>query len=122
MSGQPGKNVIVAYKAESGFGVAATGGSGEAFRIQSGAGGLTMGRALIEDPEVRKDGQRSMARLGTKEVTGTYPGTLSVGTFNTLMASLFRRLIALKAVGQRPTAALIGETYRPELLAPAQVA
>jgi glycosyltransferase involved in cell wall biosynthesis len=37
-------------------------------------------------------------------------------------AGLFRRLIALKAVGQRPTAALIGETYRPELLAPAQVA
>lgn len=37
-------------------------------------------------------------------------------------AALFRRLIALKAVGQRPTAALIGETYRPDLLAPAQVA
>jgi hypothetical protein len=68
------------------------------FRIQEGTGGLTMARALIEDPEVRRDGQRSMARLGTKTVTGAYPGTLSVGTFNTLLAALFRNTWASTAV------------------------
>jgi len=37
-------------------------------------------------------------------------------------AALFRRLITLKAAGERPTGALIGETYRPDLFAPAKVA
>lgn len=90
MSGQPGKNVSVRYKVESVFGTPVTGAGSEEFRIQSGTGGLSMGMALIEDPEVRADGQRSMARLGSKSVTGSYPGTLSVGTYNTLLAALFR--------------------------------
>ena len=98
MSGQPGKNVSVRYKVESSFGSGASGGSGEVFRIQSGTGGLTMARALIEDPEVRKDGQRSMARLGSRSVSGSYPGTLSVGTFNTWLAALFRNTWAATAV------------------------
>src|SRR3989304_6161334 len=97
MSGQPGKNVIVAYKVESVFGTAVSGGSAEKFRIQPGAG-LVMTRQLIEDNEVRTDGQRSMARLGSKAVSGSYTGTLSVGTFNTFMAALFRNTFAATAV------------------------
>jgi hypothetical protein len=97
MSGQPGKNIQVIYKVEPVPGTPVTGGGGEMFRIHAGQG-LKMDRALIEDPEVRKDGQRSMARLGTKSVTGTYSGTLSVGTFNTLLAALFRNTFVATAV------------------------
>jgi hypothetical protein len=89
MSGQPGKNVIVAYLVESVFGTQVSGAGAEKFRIQPG-GGLSMTRELIEDPEVRTDGQRSMARLGSKSVSGSYRGTLSVGTFNTFLEALFR--------------------------------
>ncbi|MFY9352021.1 MAG: DUF1972 domain-containing protein [Sphingobium sp.] len=37
-------------------------------------------------------------------------------------AALFRRIVALKAAGQKPSAALIGETYRPALFARRAVA
>jgi hypothetical protein len=89
MPGNVGKNVVVAYKVEGTFGTPVTGAGAEQFRFQPGQG-LNMGRALIEDPEVRSDGQRSMARLGMKSVTGGYAGTLSLGTFNTFIAALFR--------------------------------
>lgn len=88
MSGQPGVNVQVIYKAET-FGTPQTGAGGEMFRIQPGAG-LTLNRTVIRDPEVRKDGMTSMVRLGSKSVSGSYPGTLSVGTFNTFLGALFR--------------------------------
>jgi hypothetical protein len=97
MSGQPGKNVIVAYKVESVFGTPVSGSGAEKFRIQPG-GGLSMTRELIEDPEVRTDGQRSMARLGSKSVSGSYRGTLSVGTFNTFLEALFRSTWVADAV------------------------
>ena len=97
-TGQPGKNVIVSHKVEAAFGTeSATGAGAEAIRIHAG-GGLTVGRGLIEDPEVRRDGQRSMARLGMKEVTGGYAGTLSVGTWNTFLQYLFRRAWAATAL------------------------
>lgn len=89
MTGNPGTNISVRYKVESVFGTPVTGGSGEELRVQPGQG-LAMPRATIEDPTIRSDGQREMARLGSKSVTGTYASTLSVGTFNTLMAALFR--------------------------------
>lgn len=87
--GNPGKEVAVMYKVESAFGTPVTGAGAEQFRIHSGSG-LTMARSLIEDPEVRRDGMESMPRLGPKTVNGTYPGTLSVGTFNTFLGALFR--------------------------------
>lgn len=89
MPGNPGTNVSVRYKVESVYGTPVTGAGSEELRIQPGQG-LKMDRALIEDPTVRSDGQREMARLGYKTVTGTYPSTLSLGTFNTWLGALFR--------------------------------
>lgn len=97
MPGQPGTNVSVRYKVESVYGTPVTGAGSEELRIQPGQG-LKMDRTLIEDPEVRSDGQRSMARLGSKTVTGTYPDTLSVGTFNTWIAALFRNTFVATSV------------------------
>lgn len=89
MAGNPGMDVEVRYKIESTFGTPVTGASGEMFRAHAGSG-LTMARTQIEDPEIRPDGMESMMRLGGKSVTGTLPGTLSVGTFNTFLGALFR--------------------------------
>src|SRR3954464_15312342 len=97
MPGNPGTNVSVRYKVESVYGTPVTGAGSEELRIQPGQG-LKMDRALIEDPEVRSDGQRSMARLGSKSVDGVYPGTLSLQTFNTWMAALFRSTFVATAV------------------------
>lgn len=104
MAGNPLSNVDVRYKVEVTPGTPVTGSSGEMFRIQPGQG-LQMQRGLIEDPESRKDGQRSMARLGAKSVTGSYPGTLSVGTFNTFLAALFRNTFAADAIALTCTGA-----------------
>jgi hypothetical protein len=104
MPGQPSTDIQVMYKLESTPGTPVVGAGGEAFRIQPGQG-LSMQRALIEDPEVRTDGQRSMPRLGMRSVTGTYPGTLSLGTFNTFMAALFRNTFAADAVALTCTGA-----------------
>lgn len=96
MSGNPGKNVSVRYKVESVFGTPVTGGSGEEFPFHPG-GGLTMTRQEITDPTVRGDGQEEMPRLGSKEVTGVYAGSLRLGAFNTLIAALFRNTFAAAA-------------------------
>jgi hypothetical protein len=88
--GNVGKNVSVRYKVQPTAGTPVTGGSGEEFRIHEGAGGLNVERTEIVDPESRDDGMTSMSRQGSERVTGGYPGTLSVGTFNTLIAALFR--------------------------------
>lgn len=97
MPGQPGTNVSVRIKAESVYGTPVTGAGSEELRIQPGQG-LKMDRALIEDPTIRSDGQREMARLGSKNVSGAYQSTLSVGTFNTLLAALFRNTFVATAV------------------------
>lgn len=104
MPGNVGKNVVVAYKAEPVYGIPVIGAGGEQFRIQAGQG-LNMSRALIEDPEVRNDGQVSMARLGMKGVGGNYPGTLSLGTFNTWIAALFRNTFTADTIALTCTGA-----------------
>lgn len=92
MPGNPGRNISVRYKVESTFGTAVSGGSGEELRIHPG-GKLNYTRDLIEDPEVRDDGMTSTPRLGPAKVEGRYPGTLSLGTFNTWIAALFRNAV-----------------------------
>lgn len=89
-TGNVGKNVSVRTKVEVTYGTPVTGGSGEEIRIHEGSPVLTFGRGLIEDPESRDDGQRSMARLGSHEVQGGFKGTLSVGSWNTWLGALFR--------------------------------
>jgi hypothetical protein len=95
--GNVGKNVSIRYKVESTFGTPVTGGSGEEFRFHEGAPGLAFTRGLVEDPESRNDGQRSQMRLGSHKVGGSLPGTLSVGTFNTLLGALFRNTFTAAA-------------------------
>lgn len=107
--GQLGKNIVVAYKAESAFNVPASGGSGKQFRLHAGAG-LKFSQAEIRDPEIRKDGQRSMSRLGHKSVAGELMGTLSIGTFDELLAAAWRNTFDAVLVITEATASLASIT------------
>lgn len=81
---QTGKNILISYKAETTIGVAVTGASGRTFRKNAGSG-LQLTRATINPNEVRSDGKTSMGRLGSKSVTGSEGGDLSLGTFDALL-------------------------------------
>jgi hypothetical protein len=89
MSGQPGKNHVVAFKAESVFNTPVSGAGATQFRFAPSSG-LSLKRAEIVDPEVRKDGMSSPSRLGSKAVAGSYVGTLSQATFEGLFAAVLR--------------------------------
>jgi hypothetical protein len=86
---QTGRNVLVAFKAESTFNTPPSAGS--AFRFRPNAsGGLKLARANIQPNEVRADGQTSMSRLGSKSVSGGYTGDISLGTFDPLLEAVLR--------------------------------
>lgn len=86
---QTGRDVLLAYKAETIFNTAATAGSGYRFRANASSG-LRLSRALIEPGEIRSDGMTSMARLGSKSVAGTLAADASVGTFDPLLEAALR--------------------------------
>lgn len=89
MAGQTGKNLLVAYKAETTLGVAPTASGATRFRPNPGAG-LSLKRATIRSNEIRADLKTSMPRLGSKRVDGSYPADLSVGTFDPLFEAVTR--------------------------------
>lgn len=86
---QTGQNVSVRYKAQSGLGTRATGGSGFELPIVP-TDGLRVTKASIESPEVRSDGMTTLARHGSRAVGGSYGSVLRVGAPNTLLAALLR--------------------------------
>ncbi|HXG70338.1 MAG TPA: phage tail tube protein [Gemmatimonadaceae bacterium] len=86
---QSGKNVTVAYKPETTFGIAAAGGAG-AKRFRLNGGGLALARATIAPNEIRSDLKTSMGRYGSRSVSGSFAGDLSVGTFDDLIEAALR--------------------------------
>jgi len=107
MALQTGKNILVAYKAETTFNTppAVVTGANQ-FRPNAGSG-LKLARATIKPGEIRSDGKTPMGRLGSKSVTGSYPADISVGTFDPLLEAVMRSTwVAATAV----TAATAGLT------------
>lgn len=97
---QTGKNVRVAYKLEGTFNTAPGDTGAEQLRW-SPSPGLAMERAQIQSPEVRSDGLRSMGRLGSRRVPGSFTCPLSVGTFDTLLEAALRSTwVAAVAIDQ----------------------
>jgi hypothetical protein len=86
---QTGRNVLVAYKAETTFNTPPSAGSGFRFR-PNGSGGIGLGRALINPNEIRSDGMTAMPRYGSKSLSGGYSGDASVGTFDPLIEAVVR--------------------------------
>lgn len=89
MAFQTGKNVLIAYKAETTFATPATAAAANRFRPNASAG-LKFSRAMIRANEIRSDGMTSMGRLGSYSVAGSYAADASVGTFDPLFEAVLR--------------------------------
>lgn len=85
---QSAKNVRVAYKAETTFNTLAGAAGATQFRVNRGS--VNLEKAQIVSNEVRPDGLVSRGRHGQRNVTGSYEGDLSLGTFDLLFAAVFR--------------------------------
>ena len=88
MAYQSGRNIRVAYKEESAFGVLPGDTDAAVFRINSG--GLTLAKEPINSNELRADGMTTRGRHGSRSVTGNYVADHSVGTFDDLIEAVFR--------------------------------
>lgn len=87
---QSGSNVIVAYKVQSALGTPSSGGSGLGLRINKGSQGLRLMKAIIENNEVRRDGQTTRGRHGSRSVSGSYIVNAAVGELDTLLQAATR--------------------------------
>lgn len=92
MAYQSGRNIRVAYKLESAFGVLPGDTDAQVFRINSG--GLNLAKEPITSNELRSDGMSTRGRHGSRSVTGSYVADLSVGTFDDLIEAVFRGTFA----------------------------
>lgn len=88
MAYQSGRNVAVTYKEETAFGILPGPTDAKQFRVNSG--GISLAKEPIRSGEVRRDGQTSRGRHGSRSATGGYTGDLSVGTFDDLLEAVFR--------------------------------
>lgn len=87
---QTGANILVAIRAETTMGVAATVTGAAQVRIIASPG-LDLKRAVVQSVEKRADMQIPLGRLGNKSVDGSYNAELSVGgAHDVLMAALLR--------------------------------
>lgn len=103
------KKLIVAK--ESTFGVAATASTGQFMRRVTS--NLDLSKKTYKSAEIRPDYQRSDFRHGTRSVTGTVSGELSVGTYETFMAATMRA--AFVAGGTTAATALTAEVTAPQI-------
>lgn len=85
---QTGRQVAVAYKAESSYGTLAGATSGKVFRPNSGNISLT--KDPIKSNENRRDGMMTRSRHGSRAVAGSYAGDLSVGSYDDFIEAVMR--------------------------------
>lgn len=90
MSYQSGSNLIVSYKAQTGLGSPASGASGIGLRFLRGSQGFVPSKAIIENEEVRRDGQTTRGRHGSRMVTGSFRVNLAVDDIDDLLAAAMR--------------------------------
>jgi hypothetical protein len=86
---QSGKAVSVRYKAQSGLGSPASGGSGFELPIAPSAG-FTLSKVAIEDPTIRADGLSLIGRHGSRSLAGTYDVPLRLNALNTIFGAVIR--------------------------------
>jgi len=86
---QTGQNVSVRYKKQAGLGTPASGGSGYELPLIA-SGGLVPQKAAIESPEVRSDGMTTVARHGSRSVSGSYSAVGRAGGTDLLLEALCR--------------------------------
>jgi hypothetical protein len=89
MAYQTQSNAIVAYKAQTGLGVPATGTGAQVLRVAGGTGG-DLTKAATESNEVRYDGMRTRGRHGIQKTTGAWSGEASLGSFDIIAEAIMR--------------------------------
>lgn len=109
MAGQTGKNVIVALKVEATLNTAPGATDAEVLRFNPSPG-FSLGKQLIRSNEVRTDGLSTMARHGSREVTGQYAAEMSVGSHDTIYEALFRSTAVTAVAVTAATASLASIT------------
>ncbi|MBS7699170.1 MULTISPECIES: phage tail tube protein [unclassified Chelatococcus] len=88
MGYQSGRNILVAYKEETSYGELPTSTGAKVFRPNTG--GLNLTKGTIQSNENRRDGMTTRARHGQRNLAGSYSGDLSLGSFDDLIAAVFR--------------------------------
>lgn len=88
MAYQTGRQIEVAFAAESVYGQLPGANGAKVFRPNTG--NLTLGIEPIRSNENRRDGMTTRGRHGTRSVTGQYSGDLSVGSYDDLIEAVFR--------------------------------
>lgn len=89
MTYQTQSNGYVAYKAQSGLGVPASGSGASVLRTSGGAGGR-LTKASTESNEVRRDGMRNRGRHGNQKTAGPYTAEMSLGLMDDIVEAIVR--------------------------------
>ena len=90
MANQTGKNLYVAYKVEATLNtIPASLADAEVMRL-SASPGLGISMPTILPTEIRKDMLTVMGRLGSRSVSGSFTGDLSVNSWDTLLEAAMR--------------------------------
>lgn len=88
MGYQSGRNILVAYKEETAYGELPAASGSKIFRPNTG--GLNLTKGTIQSGENRRDGMTTRARHGQRNLAGSYSGDLSLGSYDDLIAAVFR--------------------------------
>ncbi|BAL77030.1 phage tail tube protein [Bradyrhizobium cosmicum] len=86
---QTQSNGLVAYKKQSGLGVAASGSGANQLRI-SGGNGIKLSKAAVQSTEVRNDGLSVRGRHGTQAIAASYNCEASLGSLDPIIEAVMR--------------------------------
>lgn len=86
---QTNSNGLVAFKKQSGLGVAATGAGASLLRLSGGAG-LSLKKAAVNSQEVRNDGLSVRGRHGTQAISAAYQAEVSLGSIDGIIEAIMR--------------------------------
>ncbi|CAL77415.1 hypothetical protein BRADO3638 [Bradyrhizobium sp. ORS 278] len=82
-------NALIAYKAQTGLGTAASGAGANQLRL-SGGQGAKLSKAAIVSNELRKDGMSTRGRHGTQGVVASYNAEVSLGSIDPIILAIMR--------------------------------
>lgn len=102
---QTGSNVKVNYKVEATLNTAPGASGGETMRITPSAG-LSLRKDAIRSAEIRDDGLSTVPRHGSRMVSGSYSGELSVSSWNTILANVARSTLTAASTLTQASASL----------------
>lgn len=102
---QTGSNIKVNYKVEATLNTAPGASGGETLRITPSPG-LSLRKDAIRSAEIRDDGLSTVPRHGSRLVSGSYGGELSVSSWNTVLANVCRSTLTAASTLTQASASL----------------